>query len=102
MFYVFGGLKDNLEYSNIVAKFDEAAMDWSVAGNLRVGREAHNVIYDGSEFLVVGGKISADFIQTEKFYLSNETMACSLQNPSLSYYSTYPELFPVHTQFCKN
>ena len=91
-----------MEYSSIVAKFDGAAMDWSIAGNLRVGREAHNVIYDGYHFLVVGGKISVDSIQTEKCILSKETIACSLQNPTLSYYSTYPELFSVHAQFCKN
>ena len=63
-------------------------MDWSIAGNLRVGREAHNVIYDGYQFLVVGGKISADSIQTEKCFLCNKTMARNLQNPSLSCYFT--------------
>ena len=64
-----------MKYSNIVAKFDGAAMDWSIAVNLRVGREAYNVIYDDYDFLVVEGIISSDSIQPDKCFLSDETMA---------------------------
>ena len=63
------------------------------------GRHAHNAIYDGSTVLVVGGNGT---FKTEKCTISNNQMNCTEQNPQLSSYAYYPEMFMVSTDYCKS
>ena len=73
-------------------------MIWSKAGELVTGRNSHNAIYDGSTVLVVGGSSTK---KTEKCTISNYQMTCTEQNPELSNYTVYPELFMVSADYCK-
>ena len=69
---------------------DEVTQRWSLAGNLKSNRERHNVIYDGSMFMVVGGQGS---YKTENCVLEGTAMTCIEQDSyPLNYYSTHPAL----------
>ena len=61
-------------------------------------REGHNVIFDGAQFLVIGGD---GRYQTEKCTLANDQMTCAEQNPELNNYVDYPELYLVPSAFCE-
>ena len=74
-------------------------MIWTKAGELVTGRIGHNAIYDGSTVLIVGG---SGTLKTEKCTISNNQMSCTEQNPQLSDYSYYPELFMVSANYCKS
>lgn len=97
-FYVFGG------YSKIkaIVRMDASKRTWRKVGNLITARYAHNVIYDGANFVVAGG--SGTF-ETETCTLTlqsgNENIRCAPQNPVLSDYY-YPELYRVPVDFCKD
>ena len=97
-FYVIGGY--GATNQKVIGKLDATSMVWSQAGELVTGRYAHNAIFDGTNILVVGG--NASNIKIEKCTFSNGQISCSVQNPALSYYAYYPELFLVPTNFCKN
>ena len=96
---------------------------WSKLGDLKLGREGHNVIHDGEVFLVVGGngnlkteKCSLsgnEFEKTSENYfqafvrislsnsLSENTINCVVQEPTLSNYEYFPALFLVPDDYCK-
>ena len=74
-------------------------MIWTKAGELVTGRYGHNAIYDGSTVLVVGGRGT---FKTEKCTISNNQMNCNEQNPELTNYYAYPELFTVSADYCKS
>ena len=65
---------------------------------MKTTRYAHNVIFDGEHFLVVGGR---DIKKTERCTLNNGLMTCTEQNPELKDCARYPELFLVPVDFCK-
>ena len=97
-FYVFGGAPSS-SVDTIIGKLDAETRVWSKAGDLNASRWGHNVIYDGRHFLVIGGK---DTHMTEKCTLTNDgIMMCVDQNPKLTDYAWYPELFFVVDDFCK-
>ena len=73
-------------------------MTWSKSGDLVNGRNRHNAIYDGSSLLVIGG---TDSRKTEKCVVSNGQVSCSSQNPELTDYYSYTELFLVPVDYCK-
>ena len=77
-------------------------MIWSKAGELVTGRYGHNVIYDGSSVLVIGGSGRNDTMMTEKCTISNNQMTCTEQNPELTKYKFWPELFLVSVDYCKS
>ena len=93
-FYVFGG---SPSYRGIL-KLD-AQNIWKIVGFLNAIRNGHNVIYDGTHFLVFGGAKSK--LATEKCALSNEEVNCIDQSPSLTDYEN-PALFFVSTNYCNN
>ena len=99
-FYVVGGRIGVIgtTSSNIIGRLDAATKTWSDFGRLVNQRHQHNVIFDGTSLLVVGGEGN---FNTEVCTLSSEGVLCSEQEPFLKYYSTYPELFLVSTGFCK-
>ena len=97
-FYVIGGLSGSTTKEKTIGRLDATTMVWSKSGELVNGRHKHNAIYDGSSLIVVGGEGS---YKTEKCVISNDQVSCTAQNPSLTNYSNYPELFLVPVDFCK-
>ena len=69
------------------------------AGELITPRRGHGSIYDGSRIIVVGGYGSP--MKTEVCSLSDGTMDCKDQDPILTDYTYYPELFTIPDNFCK-
>ena len=106
-FYVFGGAvstgQENKENTRIIGRLN-AQLNWSKAGELIELRRSHAVILSQSEFLIIGGHFpSGDTaLPTEKCTIS-ETIVCSkLNDPNLSQYQLYPEVFNVPDRFCKS
>ena len=98
-FYVSGGESDAESYVTTIGRLDAITMQWSKAGDLVYARRSHNVIYEGSSLVVVGGL--PDLLRTEKCTISNDQVSCTAQNPSLENYAAYPELFLVPVGYCK-
>ena len=96
-YYVIGGRIDNRD-SDVIGRLSATTKVWSLVGKLVTQRRQHNVIFDGNNLLVIGGE--GEF-KTEKCTTSSEQVSCIEQNPSLRYYSTYPELFLAPFDFCK-
>ena len=94
---MIGGRIDNRD-SDVIARLNATTKAWSRVGKLNTARRQHNVIFDGMSLLVIGGE--GEF-KTEKCSLTSEEVNCIEQNPSLRYYSTYPELYLVPFDFCK-
>ena len=69
---------------------------WTWAGELIERRSGHNVIYDGQNMMIIG-----DSGQTEKCLVQDGLVSCTLQEPELINYESYPELFLVSDGFCK-
>ena len=100
-FYVFGGHTDASREHTVIAKLN-ASLVWSKAGELKTGRAGHNVIFDGSYALIVGGYISTINVPTERCSLTSEGFTCTSQRPVLQNYSDYPELFTIPHDYCKS
>ena len=73
-FIIFGGYPR----TNVIARLDLPTTSWSNIGNLRIARYAHSVIYDGDNFLVVGGYS----------YNAYKTETCSLSGKGETYCSS--------------
>ena len=104
-FLYFGG--DRAATDSVIAKFDLRSRNWSHLGYLKAGRSGHGAVFEGSHFLIIGGTLFNDREQseparTEKCNLSNSSISCVEQQPELTSYSRYPELFIVADNFCKN
>ena len=97
-FYVLGGMTEKSEQGAQIGKLDANSV-WSKVGDLNTGRHAHNVIFDGMYALVVGGMYTRS---TEKCSFTSNGISCTDQNPSLSDYAYYPELFMVPVDYCKS
>ena len=104
-FYVFGGSEETTDYKRTIGKLDATTFIWSKAGALNSGRDGHNVIFDGAHFLVIGGGGYGGGgygnYETERCTLVNDQMTCANQNPALTDYYIYPELFLVPLDFCE-
>ena len=100
-FIYFGGHSWANRYGeSIIAKFDSTTRQWSKIGNLVTGRAKHGAIFDGSNFIVIGG--GSGRMKTEKCTLFDSTMTCQSQQNELTDYFDYPELFLVEDEFCRN
>ena len=62
---------------------------WSLAGLLKQARRGHAVVFDGTQFLVIGG---AGDVKTESCVLNGDTVTCTQQHSGLDYYHFYPEV----------
>ena len=78
---------------------DATTKIWSKVGDLTSPRSGHNVIFDGAHFLVIGG--AGTRLKTEKCTLVNGQMTCAEQNPELTKFAFYPELYLVPLDFCE-
>ena len=98
---MFGGETDINAYDTTIGKLD-ADLIWTKVGDLNKGRWGHNVIFDGSYALVVGGYGGRDvYLPTVKCDISSSSINCIEQAPLLYGYYNYPELFIVPPNFCK-
>ena len=68
---------------------------------MKLARAGHGVIYDGYSFIVVGGsnEKSGDQMVTEKCEWNYGNFTCEQQEPGLSFFVYYPELFLVHDDY---
>ena len=71
---------------------------WTQVGELNEARQGHKIIYDGQYLLVIGGLLTQS---TEKCSIKEGSVSCTSQNPELSNYDAYPELFPISDDFFK-
>ena len=99
---MFGGSTDKSFYEKQIGKLDANSV-WSKVGDLNEGRLGHNVIFDGTYALIVGGDTGIDVnLSTEKCSFTSDGISCASQSPSLYRYSFYPELFMVPFDYCKS
>ena len=102
-FYLFGGLTYSNPYQQTIARLDAETQIWSKAGDLKNGRRRHGAIFDGEKFLVLGGeKGTSGPVKNEVCTLSGTSMTCEEAPNALEDYLTYPELFLVTGDFCKD
>jgi len=89
---------------SIIARLDGKSFEWTIVGDLNVGRHAHNAIYLNGYFIVVGGYGERyqwyKGITTEKCVYNNNQMTCTSQSPSLINYAYTPELMVVYDDYC--
>ena len=69
-------------------------------GELNQGRRGHNAIVVQGEILVVGGYRNGGSLKTERCVETDDQMRCSAQEPELTNYQYYPELFAVTDNYC--
>ena len=81
------------------------------AGSLNTGRRGLAAIYDGINFLIVGGTQNGGIndhtnepVRNEVCTLKESTMTCVVQwqSEALENYNPYPELFLVGEDFCQS
>ena len=97
-FYIFGGGIDYNGSTNVIGRLDVLTLTWRKAGELNNARWGHGAIFNGDVFIVAGGYGN---LKTEVCSISNSSVVCLEQTPTLDYYRTYPEMFLVTDQFCK-
>ena len=96
---IFGGATSNNVHDKTIARFDETTFRWDRVGKLSKGRSRHNMIERNGEILVIGG--DSKFNTERCNYQDDGQMHCVEQDPKLSEYAFFPELFPVPDDFCK-
>ena len=96
VFYIFGGVNEAGPVSRIVALISGST--WVNMGVLNMPRNAHNALWTGRQFMVIGGE--GDYA-IEMCNEVNGQMTCEDKQPILSQYSRYPEVFLVRAEFCQ-
>ena len=96
---IFGGVTNNSVHDKTIARLDEKSFRWDRVGKLNKGRSRHSMIERNGEILVIGG--DSKFNTERCNYQDDGQMHCVEQDPKLSEYAFFPELFPVPDDFCK-
>ena len=97
----FGGYTNNTEFDRTIAQLDGRTFQWSIIGQLNQGRNGHNVVQLQDKFLVIGGyNYDLGSVMAEKCVYSKGNMKCTVQQPSLYYYTDFPELLAVPETYC--
>ena len=91
-FFVFGGKGDYWDDFGSIGRLDAVTLTWSLAGSLKQARNGHAVIFDGTQFLVIGGP--GEF-KTENCVPNGDTVTCTEQQKGFDHYYSYPELMLV-------
>ena len=94
-YYIFGGYGSGSNVANI-GRLNELRRTWSLAGSLNQARQGHGVIFDGEQFVVIGGMGN---FKTENCVVSGETVTCTQHGPGLTDYQYYPELALVDDSY---
>ena len=96
---MFGGYVDG-SYSKTIGRLDASTLTWTKAGELNYARDSHGAIFNGERVIVAGGNGN---YKTESCSVDeNGIVNCTVQAPTLSYYSFYPEMYLVDDAFCKD
>ena len=93
-YLVFGGY--NGEDLSKIGRLDAETRKWSLAGTLKQARHGHAVVFDGDQFLVIGGYGDR---KTENCVLTGDTISCTEQQNELHGYYYYPELMLVDVNY---
>ena len=111
-FYVFGGqggLSDafdealarfygpTLTGTEWIGRLDAITLKWNLAGKLKTKRHGHSVIFDGSQFLVIGG-FGFWNNKTENCTPNGTKVTCADQQVGVQR-SLYPQLVLVGDDF---
>ena len=81
-----------------IGRLDAVTRTWSLAGYLKQARSGHGVVFDGEQFLIIGG--GGDLKHTENCALNrNGKVTCTEQENGLRDYQLYPELMLVDDYF---
>ena len=97
-FFIFGGYADD-HPTDVVAKLDQDTKQWDEAGRINNARFAHGAIVTEDQFLIIGG--SREEV-TERCYLVDDELNCTLQEPTLTEYRHWPELFLIDDDYCNS
>ena len=79
-----------------IGRLDAITRKWSLGGYLKQARNGHAVVFDGTQFLVIGGE---GYQKTENCVPNGDTITCTEQKLELGYYTDYPELMLVDDDF---
>ena len=74
-FFIFGGHDINGKISKI-GRLDAVTRTWSLAGSFNKARSGHAVVFDGNNFLVIGG---LGTFKTEKCVQNSTRITCTEQ-----------------------
>ena len=96
--YILGGYTNINKYDKTIARLDDISYLWTKVGELNQGRRGHNAIVVQGEILVVGGYTGS--LKTERCIETDGQIRCSAQEPELTKYAYYPELFAVPDNYC--
>ena len=80
-----------------IGRLDAITRTWNYAGTLKQGRRGHAVIFDGTQFLVIGGY--GGTFKTENCVPNGTTVTCTQHETGLYNYAYYPELLLVDNDF---
>ena len=100
-FYVFGGGTGN--YESTIARLDVESTTWTKAGDMTTIRRDHSVIFDGDQFLIIGGSTNPlAWIENEVCTFSDaKSITCTKLSTVLVEYLLYPELLLVPDNYGK-
>ena len=104
-FIIFGGFYGDKQSSTgfsatgMIAKFDPGSNKWTKLGKLQQERHAFAVIETNKNYLVMGGSRDK---RTETCELKNETIVCTLREPTLNNLCYYPALMTVDLDYADN
>ena len=94
-FFIFGGMS-NSKILREIGRLDAVTRTWSLAGSLNKPRDGHAVVFDGFQFLVIGG--DGDF-KTENCVPNETTVNCTEQQLGLDNYEAYFEIMLVDANY---
>ena len=110
-FFIFGGYGDfgsafgsemigfDRTKLHSIGRLDAVTRTWSLAGKLKQSKGGHSVIFNGSQFLVIGGVEWND--KTENCTPNGTKVTC-VESPGYSWYGTSPELMLVGGDFAND
>ena len=81
-----------------IGRLDEATRTWSLAGSMKRARSGHSVVFDGENFLIIGGPGYGD-LKIETCSLDGGEVTCTDMPIALKKYYKYPEVMLVDDDF---
>ena len=98
-FFIFGGFEtfDYTVNTKSIGRLDAVTQKWTLAGELKNIRAGHSVIFDGSQFLVIGGYPTT--AKTENCIPNGSRVTCTEQQLAARDYAFNPELMLVGGDF---
>ena len=107
-FFIFGGDTGTTRGpqatpTKTIAVFSTITKQWKNIGELNVARYGHGVFVHKGEFFIIGGPL--EFYQaeypTELCTLESDSIQCTVIDPMLKNYYSYPEMMRVPADYCQ-